>query len=63
MINDVNSSGTAVAQSVIENTFEFMTPWVIVDGRKTALPGMASGSATGINERGDVVGGRGVPAS
>ncbi|GAA0904932.1 hypothetical protein Vau01_109860 [Virgisporangium aurantiacum] len=56
MINDVNSSGTAVGQSNVPDTFELMTPWVIVDGRTTALPGMASGTATGINERGDIVG-------
>ncbi|GAB3836539.1 hypothetical protein GCM10029963_77330 [Micromonospora andamanensis] len=55
-IRDMNAAGVAVASSYDEQTWEPLTPWIIRDGRLGALPGVASGTANGINERGDVVG-------
>lgn len=54
----VNSLGVAVGFSFDELTWTHLTPWIYRDGEVTALPGVASGNAMGINDRGDVAGNR-----
>lgn len=56
LLEDVNSSGVAVGVSFDPDTWEPLTPWVYRDGGLSALPGVESGSARGINDRGDVAG-------
>ncbi|MEH1166713.1 hypothetical protein V6V47_15145 [Micromonospora sp. CPCC 205539] len=56
IINDVNASGVAVASSYDEQTWEPLAPSIIRNGQASSLPGVASGTANGINQRGDVVG-------
>ncbi|MEU6857923.1 hypothetical protein AB0B28_03460 [Glycomyces sp. NPDC046736] len=51
LLNDVNSSGTAVGRSLVDNVDK---PYVWQDGVLTELDG--AGSANGINESGDIVG-------
>jgi uncharacterized membrane protein len=55
---DINSSGAAVGASFDPETNRFLTPWIYRDGKVVALPGVDSGAATGINDRGDVTGSR-----
>jgi uncharacterized membrane protein len=55
---DINSSGAAVGASLDPEGIRFLTPWIYRDGEVAALPGVDSGAATGINDRGDVTGSR-----
>jgi hypothetical protein len=55
---DINSSGAAVGASLAPDGSRFLTPWIYRDGEIAALPGVDSGAATGINDRGDVTGSR-----
>jgi uncharacterized membrane protein len=55
---DINSSGAAVGASFDPKGSRFLTPWIYRDGEVAALPGVDSGAATGINDRGDVTGSR-----
>ena len=55
---DINSSGAAVGASHDPTGSRFLTPWIYHDGEVAALPGVDSGAATGINDRGDVTGSR-----
>lgn len=53
---DVNASGVAVGFSFDPDTFAPLAPWIYRDGAVSALPGVGSGEALGVNERGDVAG-------
>jgi hypothetical protein len=53
---DVNAFGVAVGFSFDAATFAPMTPWRYRGGEVTALPGVASGEAWAVNDRGDVAG-------
>jgi uncharacterized membrane protein len=55
---DINSSGAAVGASLDPKGSRFLTPWIYRDEEVAALPGVDSGAATGINDRGDVTGSR-----
>jgi uncharacterized membrane protein len=56
--NDVNSAGVAVGASYDADSWEALTPWVYVDGQVRPLPGIASGAAVAVNERGAIAGNR-----
>lgn len=56
LLEDVNSTGTAVGTSYDTDTWMALTPWLYRNRRLTALPGVTSGAARAINERGDIVG-------
>jgi hypothetical protein len=53
---DVNAFGVAVGFSFDANTSAPLTPWIYQDGEVSALPGVASGQAWAVNDRGDVAG-------
>lgn len=55
---DINSSGVAVGSSYDPDTWGLMTPWIYRNGKVKALPGVGSGDAVGINERGQIAGNR-----
>lgn len=55
---DINSSGAAVGASLDPRGSRFLTPWIYREGDVAALPGVDSGAALGINDRGDVAGSR-----
>lgn len=61
-LGDVNASGTAVATGYDPDTWAPLAPWVYTGGRLLSLPGVDSGAARGINNRGDVVGVSQAPA-
>lgn len=55
---DVNGFGVAVGFSFDPATFAPLTPWIYRDGEVSALPGVTSGQAWAVNDRGDVAGTR-----
>lgn len=58
VLADVNASGVAVGFSFDELTWDPLVPWIYRAGEVTALPGVAAGNASGINDRGDIAGNR-----